>query len=402
MPKFAYTTLSPEGKKTSGSLVAVSSNAAAMTLGERGILPQVLVEKKSLLKFEITKKKVNRKELMHFSRQLSVFVKAAVPILEALEVINAEITDKIFHQVIEEMIEALAAGDSFSDAAARHPEAFPEFYLGILGSAELTGNLDGVLNQLSEYIERDMEAKGKLKAALVYPGVIFGMSIVTVLVMAVFVLPRFRTFFSSLNAKLPLPTRMLLGMTGLVTTYWYVVALVLVGGPIGLGFMTRSKAGRAKLDAFVLKIPVMGDMIAHSMLERVCRVLGSLLRAGVALPEAMTVTADSTNNAVWRRGINTARDEMLEGQGLSGPLAKTGLFPGAARQMFRVGEETGTLDEQLRTAADYYNRELDYKVARFTALFEPAVIIFMGIVVGFVAIALVTAMYGIYSQVKVA
>jgi type IV pilus assembly protein PilC len=402
MPKFAYTTLSPEGKKGSGALVAISSSAAALALGEQGILPQTLVEKKSVLKFEITQKKVNRKELMHFSRQLAVFVKASVPILEALEVINAEITDKVFHQVIGEMIDSLSAGDTFSDAAASHPEAFPEFYLGILGSAELTGNLDGVLNQLSDYIERDSEARGKLKAALVYPGVIFGMSVVTVLVMAVFVLPRFRTFFTSLNAKLPLPTRMLLGMTGLVTTYWYLVALVLVGGPIALGFMSRSKAGRAKLDALVLKIPVMGDMVAHSMLERVCRVLGSLLRAGVPLPEAMTVTADSTNNAVWRSGINTARDEMLEGQGLSGPLAATGLFPGAAKQMFRVGEETGTLEEQLRTAADYYNRELDYKVARFTALFEPAVIIFMGVVVGFVAIALVTAMYGIYSQVKVA
>jgi type IV pilus assembly protein PilC len=120
----------------------------------------------------------------------------------------------------------------------------------------------------------------------------------------------------------------------------------------------------------------------------------------VALPEAMSVTADATNNAVWRRGLTTARDQMLEGEGLSAPLARTGLFPGAARQMFRVGEETGTLDDQLAIAATYYNRELDYKVARFTAMFEPAVIIFMGIVVGFVAVALVTAMYGIYSQVK--
>jgi type IV pilus assembly protein PilC len=337
---------------------------------------------------------------MHFSRQLAVFVKAGVPILEALEVINEEITDKAFHQVVEKMVEALEAGDTFSGAANAHPDAFPPFYLGILASAELTGNLDNVLNQLSDYIERDSEAKGKLKAAMVYPGVILAMSIVTVLVMAVFVLPRFRTFFASLHAKLPLPTRMLLGMTGIITTYWYVVALVLVGGPITLGVMRRSKEGKAKIDAFVLKVPVLGDLIAHSMLERVFRVLGSMLRAGVALPEAMTVTADATNNAVWRRGLTTARDQMLEGEGLSAPLARTGLFPGAARQMFRVGEETGTLDDQLAIAATYYNRELDYKVQRFTAMFEPMVIIFMGVVVGFVAVALVTAMYGIYSQVK--
>ena len=226
------------------------------------------------------------------------------------------------------------------------------------------------------------------------------MSIVTVLVMAVFVLPRFRTFFASLHAKLPLPTRMLLGMTGLVTTYWYVVALVLIGGPIGLGFMMRTTRGKAIIDTVLLKIPVLGDMITHSMLERTFRILGSMLRAGVALPEAMTVTADSTNNTVWHEGLTVAREQMLEGQGLSTPLARTGLFPGAARQMFRVGEETGTLDEQLDIAAVYYNRELDYKIQRFTAMFEPMVIIFMGVVVGFVAIALVSAMYGIYSQVK--
>jgi len=194
---------------------------------------------------------------------------------------------------------------------------------------------------------------------------------------------------------------MLLGMTSLVTTYWYLVALVLIGGPITLGVMMRTKSGRATLDAITLKIPVLGDLITHSILERVCRVLSSMMRAGVPLPEAMSVTADSTNNAVWRRGIKGAREEMLEGQGLSAPLARTGLFPAAARQMFRVGEETGTLDEQLTIAAEYYSRELDHQIKRFTALFEPAVIIFMGLVVGFVAVALVTAMYGIYSQVKV-
>jgi type IV pilus assembly protein PilC len=400
MPKFDYTFVNADGKTKSGVVDAVSSTAAAIDLAERGRPPLTLVETKSILKFEITKKKVGKKHLMHFSRQLAVFVKAGVPILEALEVINEEITDKAFHQVVEKMVEALEAGDTFSGAANAHPDAFPPFYLGILASAELTGNLDNVLNQLSDYIERDSEAKGKLKAAMVYPGVILAMSIVTVLVMAVFVLPRFRTFFASLHAKLPLPTRMLLGMTGIITTYWYVVALVLVGGPITLGVMRRSKEGKAKIDAFVLKVPVLGDLIAHSMLERVFRVLGSMLRAGVALPEAMTVTADATNNAVWRRGLTTARDQMLEGEGLSAPLARTGLFPGAARQMFRVGEETGTLDDQLAIAATYYNRELDYKVQRFTAMFEPMVIIFMGVVVGFVAVALVTAMYGIYSQVK--
>jgi len=148
-------------------------------------------------------------------------------------------------------------------------------------------------------------------------------------------------------------------------------------------------------------MPVVGDLTQVAILERICRILSSLLRAGVDLPRSMAVTAESANNIIYRRALETIRVEMMEGQGLAGPIARTGLFPGAAQQMFRVGEETGTLDQQLEVAAEYYARELETKVDRATALFEPAIIIFMGVIVGFVAVALISAMYGIYSQVKV-
>jgi type IV pilus assembly protein PilC len=150
-----------------------------------------------------------------------------------------------------------------------------------------------------------------------------------------------------------------------------------------------------------LKVPLTGDLLRHAILERICRILGSMVRAGVPLPDAMVVTGDATNNDVYRRGLAAIREEMLKGRGLAGPVGRSGLFPGAARQMFRVGEDTGTLDQQLDTAAAFYDRELDYRIKRFTSLIEPAVIILMGLVVGFVAVALISAMYGIYHQVKV-
>jgi type IV pilus assembly protein PilC len=163
----------------------------------------------------------------------------------------------------------------------------------------------------------------------------------------------------------------------------------------------RWDKGRAWLDSVALKLPVMGDLVQAVVLERICRILSSMVHAGVPLPEAMGVTAQAANNAVYKAGLDEVREEMMEGQGLSQPIARTGLFPGAARQMFRVGEETGTLDQQLALAAGYYDREVDIRVKRFTSLFEPAVIIFMGLIVGFVAVALVSAMYGIYHQVHV-
>ena len=401
MEKFQYKALDDAGKKVSGTEEASSRGAAHVALLDRGYQSVEVTQKKSVLQFEVTKKKVSRKDIMHFSRQLGVFVKAGIPIMEALEVISEETTDKLLKAALLDMIERLQSGDTFASAAEAHPEAFPDYYLGILGSAELTGTLDIVLAQLADYIERDIEARGKVTGALIYPAVVFVMAVVTVIILATFVLPRFVTFFNSFHAQLPLPTRLMLSMSNFISTWWW----ALLGGILFLIIafiaLRRSEGGRAWLDSVMLKTPVLGDMVQAVIMERICRILSSMIHAGVALPEAMSVTATASNNAVYKRGLDQVREEMMEGQGLSEPIGRTGLFPGAARQMFRVGEETGTLDEQLDLAATYYNREVDIKVKRFTGLFEPAVIIFMGLIVGFVAVALVSAMYGIYNQVHV-
>ncbi len=400
LSRFAYSALNETGKTVSGVEMALSSGAAHLALVQRGFQPLEVREKKSIGSLEVTKKKVSRKEVMHFSRQLGVFMKAGIPIMEALEVIQLETTEKLMKKVLSEMIDDLRSGDTFAAAAKGHPEAFPNFYVGILESAELTGNLDTVLNQLADYIERDVEARSTLTSALIYPGVVACMSVGVVVVLATFVMPRFVVFFKSLNAKLPLPTRMLLAGSGFVSHFWYAILGVIIALVVGFVAMRRNPKGKAVLDSLILKIPVLGLLVQAAILERICRVLSSMLKAGVDLPQAMAVTAESSNNAVFRNGLNQIREQMMEGQGLADPLAQTGIFPGAAKQMFRVGEETGTLDTQLETAAAYYHRELEVRVKHFTSLFEPAVIIFMGVVVGFVAVALISAMYGIYSQVK--
>lgn len=401
LTSYRYSALDESGKTVTGVEMALSTGAAHVMLLERGLQPLEVNTKQSILKFEITKKMVPRQDVMNFTRQLAVFMKAGIPIMEALEVIVEETQHKQLKKILLEMIDSLRAGDTFAAAAAVHPEAFPNFYIGILESAELTGNLDTVLNQLAEYIERDQKARTKITAALIYPAVVAGMSLVTVLVLALFVLPRFTVFFKSLHAKLPLVTRIMMSGSAFIGHWWYAEAalvVIIVGGFIA---MRRSDKGKALLDATILKLPVIGDLTQVAILERVCRILSSMLRAGVDLPRSMAVTADSANNAVYHQALDGVREAMMEGQGLAGPIARTGLFPGAARQMFRVGEETGTLDQQLEVAAEYYNRELETKLERATALFEPAIIIFMGVVVGFVAVALISAMYGIYNQVHV-
>jgi type IV pilus assembly protein PilC len=401
MEKYRYSAVDVTGKSISGTEPAASPGAAHLALLERGYQTIEVSAKKSVLQFEVTKKMVPRKDVMHFSRQMSVFIKAGVPIMEALSVIAAETSNKLLNKALYDMIDRVQAGDTFASAAAAHREAFPNYYVGMVSSAELTGNLDIVLDQLGDYLERDIEARGKITGALIYPAVVACMAVGVVGVLAIFVMPKFVKFFASFHAKLPLTTRMLLGGSNFVTHYWYALFGGIVVLVVGFVALRRSKNGKAWLDSVILKMPVLGDLVRTAVIERTCRILSSMLRAGVALPDAMRVTADSANNAVYRNGLTAVREEMMEGQGLAEPLARTKLFPGAARQMFRVGEETGTLDSQLETASQFYDRELDVKLKRFTALFEPAVIIFMGVVVGFVALALVSAMYGIYAQVKV-
>jgi type IV pilus assembly protein PilC len=178
------------------------------------------------------------------------------------------------------------------------------------------------------------------------------------------------------------------------------VSLLFLGG-LALYLYWRTEPGRYRRDKLMLRLPVVGGVVECAAIERFCRILGAMLRAGVSIPEAMTASSDASNNRVYRRALAQARDAMMRGEGLARPLAETKLFPGAAAQMLRVGEDSGTLDLQLETAAEYYESELNYKVKRLTTLFEPIVIVTMGVIVGFVAIALVSAMYGIFNQVKI-
>jgi type IV pilus assembly protein PilC len=401
MAKYRYTATSSDGAPVKGTEDADTRSQALVALTRRNLHVLSLEETRSILQFELTKKKVKRKDLMHFSRQLAVFIQAGIPIIDGLETIAEDTGSKPMRAALYEMAEALRGGATFADAAEMQPAAFPPMYIGILRSAELTGNLDLVLDQLADYIERDIEARQKIIGALIYPLVIVAMSAVSLAVMVTYVLPKFKDFFDGLDADLPLPTRMIISLGDFVEAYWWAVAIA-VGSFVAIVLLVlRTERGKGLRDSFLLRLPILGDIVRHAILERFCRILSSMVSAGVPLPEALVVTSNATNNRVYKRGLATAREAMLRGEGLAGPLTATGLFPPAARQMFRVGENTGSLDKQMAVAASYFDRELDYKLKRFTSLFEPAVIIVAGGLVGFIAVALVSAMYGIFRQVNI-
>ena len=358
-------------------------------------------KKKSALQAEVFPSRVKRDELMHLSRQLGAFVHAGLPIIEAVRILGEEAKNSTVRKMMVDIEEGLRRGERLSDCLDRHPRVFPEFYRGIMRSAELTGQLDVVLRQLASYLERDLEARRRISAALIYPTVIAGMSVITIVVLATFVLPKFKIFFANFDAELPLATRMLLGVIDFLTQYW----LVLLGGGAGLAvilwLVLQTGAGKYARDRLLLGMPLIGDTVRAALVERFCRVLASMAAAGVALPEALRVATQSVKNRVFVRSLAHVEEAMLRGEGLARPLSTTGLFPSTAARMMRVGEETGTLDAQLDVTARYYEGELDHKLKKLTAYFEPAVIVAMGLLVGFVAVALVSAMYGIFNQVQI-
>ncbi|TDP96769.1 type II secretion system F family protein [Labedaea rhizosphaerae] len=400
MAKFAYTAVAPDGTAAKGTHRAPSVEDAELALYEQQFSDIRVSEHRGVLRTELTAPRVKRHEVMHLTRQLGAFIRAGVPLLEAVHTLGSEAGNSSVRKMMRDVEDGLRAGERLSECLDRHPKIFPEFYRGILRSAELSGRLDTVLDELASYLERDIEARRKIKSALIYPSMIAAMALVTVVVLSAFVLPRFKDFFASLHAELPLPTRILLAITHFLSDWW----VVLVGGSAGLALLVfvlvRTPAGRFAKDKLLLRMPVLGSTIQFALVERFSRILSSMVSAGVALPEAMRVATNSLRNKVFLRELGHVREAMLEGEGLAKPLAATGLFPVTAAQMIRVGEETGTLDDQLVVTAKYYEGELDYKLTKLIGLLEPAVIVVMGLIVGFVAIALVSAMYGIFSQVQ--
>src|SRR4051812_23738299 len=261
MPKYAYKATTLDGRSSSGVVKADARDDAEIALYEREMRDITVTEKKTFLQMELSGPRVKRAELMHLSRQLGAFINAGLPILDAVHSIAVESDNSSVRRMMNDIEDGLRAGERFSDCLDRHAKVFPEFYRGIVRSAELTGELDEVLKRLALYLERDLEARRKIKSATIYPTAVAIMSVITIIVLAAYVLPKFKVFFESLDAKLPLPTRMLLAVTDFLTNWWWMLALVFVGVVLAIVAALRTQRGRYAKDKLLLAIPVLGVTI---------------------------------------------------------------------------------------------------------------------------------------------
>jgi type IV pilus assembly protein PilC len=345
-------------------------------------------------------KTVKPSMVMAFSRQMSSFLEAGIPLLDALDIVAQQTPSAPMRTVITDIRSSIQRGTSFSEAVDAHPLVFPAFYRAMLTSAEYTGDLDDVLAQLAAYLERDITSRRQVKSALTYPIMVLVVAIAAMIVMSLFVLPKFTGLYKSLGASLPLPTRMLMGFTNFMQSSWLYVLGAMALSVVAMFTVCGGARGKGRRDIVTMRLPIIGNLFQLISLERFCRVLSSLSTAGVPLPAAICLSADSTNNSLFENKMVAVREALVRGGGLYEPMAETGLFPIAARQMIQVGERTGMLGHQLGKAASYYEREVSFSMKKATQMFEPIIILAVGLIVGFIAVAQIAAMYSIFGQVK--
>ncbi|MBM3173490.1 MAG: type II secretion system F family protein, partial [Chloroflexi bacterium] len=328
---------------------------------------------------------VKTAELMTFSRQLALLVESGVGLVHALELLQSQTSDKQLKKVLIEVVSALRGGSSLSAAMSKHPNVFSTIFHRMIGVGEHTGSLEGILRSLADYIERQTTTRNKLKAALTYPAIVVSLAVVIVIMMVTFVLPPLVNLVASLGGELPVTTKMLLAAVNYASKYGLYTLVGLFGVGLVVYLATRTTRGRYYLDMLLLKLPILGRVLLLSELARDCRNIALLFKAGLPLPEIMTLTGQASGNMVVTRALSAVEGDMIKGEGLAGPMRKRPIFLPMMVEMTKVGEETGALDSTLVTVAETFEVEVDRRVQALLSMLEPAMTIALGIGVAFVA-----------------
>ena len=403
MTQFQYRATDFQGKIVEGSMEAGEERAVVLRLQERGLIPLLIgagsvpapaARTVSLASFG--RKGVRTKDLLVFTQQLSTLLAAGMPLDRSLTTLADLTQGAELKRVTGEVLTSVRGGASLAQAMGQHPQVFPPLYVSMVKAGEIGGVLDEVLRRLVDYLASAQELRDEVRSAMTYPILLTAVGAVSITILLVFVLPKFATMFADLGQALPLSTRIMLGISDVFSSVWILPGLLLLGGgSYGLFRYLNSGPRRYGLDAFKLRMPVFGSLLRRMEVARFGRTLGTLLRSGVPVLQALDIVREVVTNQVIGRAVNEVQVGVREGAGMSGPLGRSGVFPPLALQMIAVGEDTGKLDEMLLTTADYFDREVRNEVKRLTSLLEPLMILVMGLVVGFMVISMLMAVFSI-------
>ena len=401
---YRYVAYDQDRKLVRGGLEAASDEAAASLLSYGGyqVLSLKLVTPffagdKLVARFS----QVKSKEVVSFSRQLALLLESGTDIVSSLELVQSQITNRALKKTVGEVASDIRGGSSLSTAMSKHPRTFPEVCYRAIAAGEQAGNLELALRQMADYLERAIVTEQKIKNAMAYPVLLAAVAVGVVAVLAGYVLPKFEDLYASFDAKLPLPTRMVISVSRWFADWWpYVLLGILLVAGLAYAY-TRTPAGKYRWHRLLLTLPIVGRIILLTEMSRCCRTMALLVRVGLPLPEIMSLAISGTSNKVVAEALTGVQRDLIQGEGLSKPMAKRPLFPPLMVQMVGVGEETGKLENSLNTVAQSYEFEAGEKTATAVGFIQPALILAVALVVGFIAISMVSAMYSIYQQVQI-
>lgn len=398
MAIFHYKALASDGRTRLGTLTVDDDRAAARELRKQGLTPIFIgSEKPGGLSFSIPGfgRKAKSSDLLHFTEEIATLLNAGVTLDRSLE-ITAELTERPqFKSVVQNLQKALRGGKSFADTLSSEPDVFSELYVSMVRAGEVSGALSVVMDRLADFERQRDELRGYIISSLTYPALLICVGSTSVFILLRYVIPRFAEAFSDSNIAMPLPMEILLMISNAVQSYGFIAIGLLIAVAIGIRNWTRSAEGRMKFDRFKLRIPLLGQALLKADTARFARAMGTLVQNSVPLVQALTITKGVMSNRLLSGALDYVAKGVKRGEGVAFPLKKTAMFPALAGHLLTVGEETGRLDEMFNRMADIYEKDTKEAVKRFTALFEPAVILVMGVIVGAMILSVMLAITSI-------
>ncbi len=390
----------PTGEIVSGEYQTENKQELINSLRKRKIIITTVREKPKELNLNIgLKSRITTRDLGVFTRQFATMINAGLPMVQCLDILSSQSEKPNFKKIIAEVMSDVEAGSTLAEALKKH-SCFSDLYVNMVDAGEAGGILDIILNRLAVYLEKADALIKKVKTAMTYPAVVFTVAIGATTFMLLFIIPTFAQMFTDFGGTLPMPTRIVMGLSSFLRANWWLLLLIIVGGVIGFRRYYKTQSGRYRIDKLMLRMPVLGPVIRKASVSRFTRTLGTLVSSGVPILNGLEITARTAGNKVIEEAIVNTRTSISEGNTIAEPLKNAGVFPPMVVQMIGVGEQTGALDEMLEKVADFYDTEVDAAVRALTSIIEPLLIVFMGGVVGGMLIAMYLPMFKLVSVVS--
>ena len=401
---FKWTAKTRTGEMQQGELSAETREEVLLALRRQGLVPTVISEKLSfdskISLFSKGKKKVKERDIIVFTRQFANMYNAGIPIVQGLDILTKQTENPTLREVIGIIKSDVESGMTLAEAMKRHPKSFDDLYVNLVAAGEAGGVLDAVLQRLAVYIEKAMKLKKKVKGAMIYPAVVMSIAILVVAIIMIFVIPIFAKIFGEMGVKLPLPTLIVVAISNFLAGIGGLILLAaLIATIVGFRMYRKTEGGRMETDKMLLKVPIIGELIRKVTVARFTRTLGTLITSGVPILDGLEICAKSAGNKVIEKVVYEVRRDVTAGKTLAEPMTRFPVFPPMVVQMISVGESTGSLDQMLMRIADFYDDEVDNSVANLTVLLEPILMVFLGVVIGFIVIALYMPIFKLGSVV---